>query len=140
MNTFNEGNELAEAKQLVEGVEVPFATYSYDELGERVKTSPAVGTATTYGYDQAGDLNSVERTLHAISDSYTYDGNGLRASQTISGTTSYMGWDVSGSLPLLVNDGTNATSMAQEACRSSRSQAAVPSRTSTMTSRGRRGF
>jgi RHS repeat-associated protein len=104
---FNEGNEPTEAKQVVEGIETPFATYSYDELGERTKTTPAVGTATTYGYDQAGNLTSAERTLPAINDTYTYDGSGLRASQTISGTTTYMTWDVGGSLPLLINDGSN---------------------------------
>jgi YD repeat-containing protein len=27
---------------------------TYDELGERTKTKPTSGPATTYGYDQAG--------------------------------------------------------------------------------------
>jgi hypothetical protein len=35
------------------------------------------------------------------------DGEGLRASQTISGATSYPVWDVSGSMPLLLNGGSN---------------------------------
>ena len=37
------------------------ATYTYNELGERTKTTPETGPATTYGYDQAGNLISVER-------------------------------------------------------------------------------
>jgi RHS repeat-associated protein len=86
-------------------------TYTYDELGERTKTTPTTGPATTYGYDQAGNLTSAERPKEGetpeIKDTYTYDGNGLRASQTISGTTSYLTWDMTKALPLILNDGTN---------------------------------
>jgi RHS repeat-associated protein len=102
-NTFDEADELTKGA----GVE-----YSYDELGERTKRTPSSGPATTYAYDQAGDLTGVTRPLEgetpAIEDSYGYDGNGLRASQTISGSTSYLAWDQSGSLPLLLSDGTNS--------------------------------
>jgi RHS repeat-associated protein len=88
------------------------ATYTYDELGERTKTTPATGPATTYGYDQAGNLTSVTRpkegTTEAISDTYAYDGNSLRASQTISGATNYLMWDMNGGLPLILSDGTNS--------------------------------
>jgi RHS repeat-associated protein len=90
----------------------PSLTYTYDELGERTKTTPSTGPATTYGYDQAGNLISVERPkegeVSEIKDTYAYDGNGLRASQTISGTTSYLTWDMTEGLPLILNDGTNS--------------------------------
>lgn len=102
-NTYNEGDELEKGT----GV-----TYSYDELGERTKRTPTTGPATTYGYDQAGNLASVERPkegeVTAIKDSYGYDGNGLRASQTIGETTTYLAWDSSTPLPLILNDGTNS--------------------------------
>jgi RHS repeat-associated protein len=102
-NTYNEGDELEKGT----GV-----TYSYDELGERTKTTPEKGGATTYGYDQAGNLISVERpekeSVPKIEDSYAYDGEGLRISQTISGTTSYLVWDMTEELPLLLSDGTNS--------------------------------
>jgi RHS repeat-associated protein len=85
-------------------------TYSYDEVGERTKAKPTSGPATTYGYDQAGNLTSVARPhegeVATIEDSYGYDGNGLRASQTISGTTGYLTWDIAEGLPLILNDGT----------------------------------
>jgi RHS repeat-associated protein len=88
------------------------ATYSYDEVGERTKVSPAAGPATTYGYDEAGNLTSVKRShegeVPAIEDAYAYDGDDLRASQTISGTTSYMSWDATEGLPLLIGDGTSS--------------------------------
>jgi RHS repeat-associated protein len=51
----------------------------------------------------------VEGKTPAIEDSYSYDGDGLRASQTISGKTSYLVWDTAKSpLPLLLSDGTNS--------------------------------
>ena len=101
--TFNEASELEKGAG---------ATYSYDELGERTKDTPEKGPATTYGYDQAGNLTSVERPKEGetteIKDTYTYDGSGLRASQTINGTTSHLAWDQTEGLPLILNDGTNS--------------------------------
>jgi len=59
-------------------------TYAYDELGERTKTTPEKGGATTYGYDQAGNLTSVERpekeSVPKIEDSYAYNGSISRSS------------------------------------------------------------
>ncbi len=91
----------------------PSLKYTYDEMGERTKTTPTTGPATTYGYDQAGNLVSVSRPVEGetpkIEDAYAYDGNGLRASQTISGKTAYFAWGYgSSALPLLLNDGTNS--------------------------------
>jgi RHS repeat-associated protein len=87
-------------------------TFTYDELGERVKTKPTSGPATTYGYDQAGSLTTVTRPhegeVAAIEDAYLYNGNGIRASQTVSGTTAFLAWDLSQSAPVLLNDGTNS--------------------------------
>jgi RHS repeat-associated protein len=90
----------------------PSLTYTYDELGERTKTKPTTGPATTYGYDQAGELTSVERPKEGetpeIKDTYAYNGEGLRASQTISGTTTYLTWDMTEGLPLILGDTTNS--------------------------------
>jgi RHS repeat-associated protein len=100
---YNKGDELETG---------PSLTYTYDELGERTKTKPASGPATTYGYDQAGDLTSVERPkegeVSEIKDTYAYNGEGLRASQTIAGTTTYLAWDMTKGLPLILSDGTNS--------------------------------
>ena len=102
-------NSYDEADELEKGTG---ATYTYDELGERAKTTPSSGPATSYGYDQAGNLTSVKRpeegVIPAIEDAYTYDGNGLRTSQTISGTTSYLTWDMTEGLPSILNGGTNS--------------------------------
>lgn len=100
--TYDKANELETG---------PSLKYTYDELGERTKTIPNTGPATSYAYDQAGNLTSVERPIEGetseIKDTYAYDGDGLRASQTISGTTTYLTWNVTESLPLILNDGTN---------------------------------
>jgi RHS repeat-associated protein len=101
-NTYDNADELKTGTGL---------TYTYDELGERTKTTPTTGPATTYSYDEAGNLTSVERSKEGetaeIKDTYAYDSNSLRASQTISGTTSYLTWDMTEALPLILNDGTN---------------------------------
>jgi RHS repeat-associated protein len=100
---YNSGDELETG---------PSLTYAYNEEGQRTKTAPATGPATTYGYDQAGNLISVERPKEGetseIKDSYAYNGDGLRVSQTISGATTYMAWDTAEELPLLLSDGTNS--------------------------------
>jgi RHS repeat-associated protein len=88
----------------------PVATYNYDEIGERTKTTPASGAATTYGYNQANNLTSVERPAGEkaeIKDTYAYNGDGIRTAQTISGTTTYLAWNVTEKLPLILNDGAN---------------------------------
>jgi RHS repeat-associated protein len=43
-----------------------------------------------------------------IEDTYAYNGDGLRTSQTISGTTTYLAWDFAEKLPLILNDATNS--------------------------------
>jgi RHS repeat-associated protein len=43
-----------------------------------------------------------------IKDTYAYNGEDLRTSQTISGTTSYLAWSMAEELPLILSDGTNS--------------------------------
>jgi RHS repeat-associated protein len=99
-----------ESDQLKEG---PEAKYAYDEDGRRTKTDPKSGEpSTTYSYDQVGDLVGIERAKGTkepeIKESYGYDGNGLRESQTIGGTVTQLTWDTAESLPLLLSDETNS--------------------------------
>jgi RHS repeat-associated protein len=108
--TYNAGHELEKAAN---SKKETLDTYTFNEVGQRTKTTPASGPATTYGYDQAGQLTSVERPKEGeapeIKDSYTYNGDDLRASQTINGSTSYLTWDTAETeLPLILSDGTNS--------------------------------
>ncbi len=99
-NTFNAADELEKGTSV---------TYSYDELGERTKRTPTSGPATTYSYDQAGNLISVaqpkEGEKAAIEDSYTYNGEGLRTSETVAGNTNYLAWDnAEAGIPFLLSN------------------------------------
>jgi RHS repeat-associated protein len=82
-------------------------SFSFDKLGERTKASPEGGSATSYGWDQAGNLVSAKRETPKLEDSYTYNGEGLRQSETISGTTRHLAWDAAEPLSLLLYDGTD---------------------------------
>jgi RHS repeat-associated protein len=77
-------------------------SYGYDKQGNRATITPAGGSATTLTYDQANRL-----TAHGTTASYAYNGDGLRMSKTVSGTTTAFAWDQSGTLPLLLAGGTN---------------------------------
>jgi RHS repeat-associated protein len=83
-----------------------------DSANNKVQAWALVEHPTTYKYDQAGNLTAVERPkageIPAISETYAYDGTGLRTSQTVSSATSYFAWDRSGGLPLLLNDGSTS--------------------------------
>lgn len=98
-----------EADQLKEG---PGETkYTYNEDGQRTEIAPKTGPATKYTYDQTGNLSTIKR-LHEgevseINDSYTYDGNNLRQSQTINGTKTNLTWDTAEQLPIILEDETN---------------------------------
>jgi YD repeat-containing protein len=95
-------NAFDEADQLETGTGVG---YEYDALGERVKSAPTEGPATTYSYNQAGDLTAVKRAKEGeapgIDEAFAYDGTGLMSSRTLGESTR----DPSGALPLLLDDG-----------------------------------
>ena len=87
-------------------------TFTYDKVGQRTKAAPEKGPATSYGYDQAGNLISVKRSkegeVKEIEDVYAYDGAGLRASEKVSGAKAQLAWDTAEGLPLLLYDGANS--------------------------------
>jgi RHS repeat-associated protein len=83
--------------------------YTYDNEGQRTTATPTTGPATSYGYDQAGNLSSVTRAASgsdpAIAETYTYDGDGLRQASSDGTTTTQLAGRTSSGLPLLMNDG-----------------------------------
>lgn len=70
---------------------------TFDGNGNRTKTGSA-----TYGYDQAARLTSY--TGAGGSATYTYNGDGLRATKTLAGRTTTFVWDA-GSTPNVLSDG-----------------------------------
>ena len=77
--------------------------YTYDSRGNRTRVAPPSGGATTLTYDQANRL-----TGYGASATYAYNGDGLRMSKTVGGSTSQFLWDVGSTLPLLLKEGSTA--------------------------------
>jgi RHS repeat-associated protein len=100
VNVFDKANQLETGTGL---------SYEYDELGERTKATPTEGPATSYVYDQAGNLTSVKRAKEgeapAIDEAFAYNGMGLMTSRSVGESTSHLTWDPSAGLPLLLDDG-----------------------------------
>jgi RHS repeat-associated protein len=67
---------------------------------------------STYAYDQAGNLTSVERSRPghppSISQTFAYDGSGLMTSKGSGPSTQHFTWDPTAGLPLLLNDEQNS--------------------------------
>jgi RHS repeat-associated protein len=78
------------------------ATYGYDSNGDRRTVTLPGGPTTTLAYDQARRLVGYGSTA-----TYEYNGEGLRMSKAVSGSTSQFSWDVSGESPLILDDGAN---------------------------------
>lgn len=98
--TYNAGSEIEKCGE---------TTYTYNNMGQRTKAEPKTASETVnYEYNQAGVLTGAKRETPEIKDTYAYNGNNLRVSETIKGATSYLAWDTAEQLPLLLNDGTNS--------------------------------
>ncbi|HEX5610830.1 MAG TPA: DUF6531 domain-containing protein [Solirubrobacterales bacterium] len=79
------------------------ATYEFNKLGQRTKSTPTGETATTYAYDQAGNL--IESKSPGNENTFKYDGTGLRTTETKNASTYPMVWDSTAGLPLLLRKG-----------------------------------
>jgi RHS repeat-associated protein len=88
------------------------ATYSYDDMGERTESKPASGPATKYEFDQAGNLITVKRAsegeVSGIEDSFAYDGDGVRRTETIGGTSTDLTWNEATNGAQLLSDGADS--------------------------------
>jgi RHS repeat-associated protein len=74
-------------------------TYTYDTKGNRTHIAPSSGAQTCDTYDQANRLTQIQTgtgstcTTPTTVGAYAYDGDGLRESKTVSGTTTQFVWD-----------------------------------------------
>ncbi len=80
-------------------------SYTYDARGNRTQAKPSTGNTTTLTYDQANRLTAYSNGT--VSSTYTYNGDGLRMSKTFFGNEKFV-WDLSGSLPLMLKDGSRS--------------------------------
>lgn len=92
--TYDKADQIATASN---------ATFEYNKLGQRIKETLTGGSATTFTYDQAGNLISSKGP--SIENTFKYDGSGLRTTETKGASTYLMAWDVSPGLPLLLRAG-----------------------------------
>jgi RHS repeat-associated protein len=80
----------------------PATSYGYDANGAR-STATTAGDTTTYHYDPFGALSSVELPGETIG--YTSDAAGLRQTRTDASGTRDFTWDVNAALARLLDDG-----------------------------------
>ena len=105
-NTFNAAQQATQTTPATGSA----VTHTYDQRGNRTNTS-TTGTynvnlpTATYSYDQANQLTAVT-TGAGTTVTYGYNGDGLRTSRTTGGTTRAMVWATHSSMPLLLDDGT----------------------------------
>jgi RHS repeat-associated protein len=85
-------------------------TYTYDNRGNRVSAIRPGGNTVTYGFDQANRLGQLSQQVGSNTTqlgSYAYNGDGLRMSKTVSGTTTQYAWDLASELPSMIQAGAN---------------------------------
>ena len=93
---YDSSNELI---KLTSGTQV--TNFNYDTRGNRLSRTPPSGPALTYIYDQANRM-----TAFGTNATYQYAGDGLRMSKIVGTATEAFTWERSGTLPLLIMDGT----------------------------------
>jgi RHS repeat-associated protein len=113
---FNNADELCWTASTSSACSTPpsgATTYQYDTRGNRTNVAPNGGQAQTLTYDQA---NGLAKFAAASTTSYGYNGDGLRMCKYVgsssqpcqqTGATQFL-WDMAGSLPALIKDGTTA--------------------------------
>ena len=75
--------------------------FSYDANGNRTQVTNQSGLSTSYTYDQANRL-----TTFGTNSRYVYNGDGLRVAKSVNGLSEAFTWDLSGQLPIIIQDGT----------------------------------
>lgn len=111
--TFDAANELLSTAQN----NTQQTGYAYDMRGDRTSAT-ASATHSSYTYDQARELIGYSSTTNTtglpggptstMQAQYTNDGDGLRQTKTVNNSLTNETYDLSGSLPLMIEDGPNA--------------------------------
>jgi RHS repeat-associated protein len=92
--TYDKADQIATASN---------ASFEYNKVGQRIKSTPTGGSATTFAYDQAGDL--IKNVSGGVENTFQYDGTGLRTTETRGASTYPMVWDSTPGLPLMLRKG-----------------------------------
>lgn len=97
---YDNSDQLLSLTTTQNGVPVKKLQFSYDTNGNRTQSTDQAGSTTSYSYDQANRL-----TAFGAKATYAYNGDGLRMSKTVGGVAESFTWDLSGQVPLLIQDG-----------------------------------
>jgi len=92
--TYDKADQIATASN---------ATLEFNKVGQRIKETPTGKSATTFSYDQAGNLISSKGP--EIENTFKYDGMGLMTTETKNTSTYPMAWDLTSALPLMLRAG-----------------------------------
>jgi len=92
--TYDKADQIATASN---------STFEYNKVGQRIKSTPTGGSATTFAYDQAGNL--IKNVSGGVENTFKYDGTGLRTTETRGASTYPMVWDSTPGLPLMLRKG-----------------------------------
>lgn len=90
------------------------ATFGYDDEGRRTDTTPRSGTATHLDWSQGDDLAGYSGpdmsgvTSGTVTESYGYDGDGLRQTKVTGDQRTHEAYDISGGLSQMILDGPTA--------------------------------
>ena len=100
-------HQLTEMMTKVSGSTTHDVSYGFNSDGDRTSASDSVtGASTTYGYNQFDQLTSYSQG--AASAQYSYNGDGLRMSKTVNGTSEAFNWDEAEGLPVIIGDGSTS--------------------------------
>jgi RHS repeat-associated protein len=97
---FDAANQLQTATTMNGSTLIQKYTFAYDPNGNRASRTDKNNVVTSYGWDQANRLTSF-----GSSATYAYNGDGLRMSKTVSGTTTQFVWDLAEGLALTISAG-----------------------------------
>jgi RHS repeat-associated protein len=84
--------------------------FGFDARGNRTSEVTSTGSAICDAYDQADRLTTISSgtgsscTSQTTVGTYTYNGSGLRMSKKVGSTTTDFAWNLSGSLPTLLQE------------------------------------
>ncbi len=100
---YDGGNQLNTFTVMSGPTQTQKYTYSYDNSGNRTRRVDQSNNTVNLSFDQANRL-----TRYSTTATYVYNGDGLRASKTVSGTAEAYTWNVADGLPKIITDGTTS--------------------------------
>jgi RHS repeat-associated protein len=100
---YDVANQLQTATTMNGSTLVQKYTYGYDSNGNRISRTDKNNLVTSYGWDQAKRLTNYGATV-----TYSYNGDSLRVSKTLSGSPELFVWNTAEGLPRLIMDGSTS--------------------------------